>query len=399
MHNWEKKIDINRVFVLQPTRPLTYFGVGALGKLDGILTDMARQGHRALLVVTDPTGYKACGAWDTVRPLLDSTFRWAHYDGARSNPTFANCDAAAAVGAELRADAVLAIGGGSALDTAKTAAVLLRHPGKKAFDFYEKGAVIKDAAPLVAINTAHGTGSECNAFAMAQSDGEGKPAMHSPYLYPAYTIEDPALTVTLPARHTLFTAMDAINHALEAATAVNTSPYCIALAKEAVRLASLWLPTAMAQPGNLAARYWLMYASAIAGISYDLGMLHITHALEHAMSSFNATISHGEGLSILLPAVLREIYPAAPEILAELLAPIAPGLAGLPGEAETAAAIMKEWLVGVGQPINLSSYFTGADVPALTRMALKSPFSKQLLPLAPIRVDEAVVQRIFQKSL
>ena len=95
-------------------------------------------------------------------------------------------------------------------------------------------------------------------WCMAQSDGEGKPAIRSPHLYPAYTIEDPALTVTLPVKHTVFTSVDALCHAVEAATAVTASPYCISLAKEAVRLTSIWLPTAIAQPGNLAARYWLM---------------------------------------------------------------------------------------------------------------------------------------------
>jgi len=399
MCSWEKKIDIGRVFLLQPTRPLTYFGVGALAKLDGILAELSRQGHRAVLVVSDAVAYKACGAWATVEPLLTASFAWRLFDGARSNPTFANCDAAAAVGAAIQADMVLAIGGGSALDTAKTAAVLLKHPGRDAADFYEKGAPIKGALPVVAINTVHGTGSECDGFAMAQSDGQGKPAIRSPFLYPTYTIEDPALTVTLPVRHTVFTTVDALCHALEAATAVTASPYAIALAKEAVRLIALWLPTAIAQPGNLAARYWLMYASAVAGISFDLGMLHVAHALEHAMSALNATITHGEGLGILLPAVLRELYPAAPEILAELLRPIAPGLVGLPGEADTAVEIVREWLATVGQPTSLAPYFTGADVPALTRMTLKAPFSKQLLPLAPIRVDETVVQRIFQKSL
>ena len=113
----------------------------------------------------------------------------------------------------------------------------------------------------------------------------------------------------------------------------------------------------------------------------------------------SSDLTHGEGLGILLPAVLRELYPAAPEILAELLRPIAPGLVGLPGEADTAVEIVREWLATVGQPTSLAPYFTGADVPALTRMTLKAPFSKQLLPLAHIRVDETVVQRIFQKSL
>ena len=399
MGSWEGKIDSNRIFVLQPTRPLTYFGVGALTKLAGILADMAKAGQDRILVVTDPVAYKACGAWDTVRPLLDAHVAWEHYDGVRPNPTYCNCEAAAKLGRAMDANAVLAIGGGSAMDTAKTAAVLLRHPTKKAVDFYEKGVAITGALPLVAINTSHGTGSECCSFAVAQSDGENKPALHSPHLYPAYAIDDPKLTLSLPPKQTVSTAMDALNHAIEAATATTASPYAVCLAKEAARLVMTYLPAAIVQPGNLTARYWLMYASAIAGVSADLSLLHITHALEHAMSALNADVTHGDGLGILLPAVIREIYPAVPEVLAEILAPIAPELAGIPGETDIAVDRIKEWFAVVGQPTSMSAYFTGADVPALTRMGMKSGLARLLLPLAPIRVDSNVVERIFQHAL
>ena len=399
MGSWQCKIDVNKLFILQPTRPTTLFGIGAVAKIDAILADMAQAGCDAVLVVTDPVAYKASTAWDIVRPALDAHVAWNLYDGVRPNPTFANCEAAAKAGRSINAKAVLAIGGGSAMDTAKTAAVLLAHPGKKATDFYEKNAPITGALPIVAINTSHGTGSECSAYAVAQSDGEDKPVLHSRHLYPTYTIEDPRLTVSLPPKQTVATAIDALTHALEAATATTASPYSICLAKESIRTIASFLPTAIRQPGNLTARYWLLYASAIAGISFDLGSLHISHALEHAMSTLNADVTHGDGLGILLPAVLREIYPATPEILADLLHPIAPDLTGNPGETDTAVERLKQWFASIGQPTSMSAYFTGADVPALTRMAVKSPLSKILLPLAPIRVDGSVVERIYQNSL
>jgi alcohol dehydrogenase len=399
MGGWERKVDLNRVYVLQPTRPLTFFGVGALAKLDGILADMAKTGQDSLLVVTDPVAHKASGAWDTVRPMLDRHVAWAHYDDVRSNPTYANCEAAAKAGKTARAKAVLAIGSGSAMDTAKTAAVLLAHPGRRAVDFYERGTPINAALPIVAVNTSHGTGSECNSFAVAQSDGEDKPVIHSPHIYPAYAIEDPKLTTSLPVRHTLSTTMDAINHAVEGATSLSATPYSICLAREVLRLAAAYLPTALRQPDNLTARYWLMYASAIAGMGCDLGLLHITHSLEHAMSAVNADIPHGEGLGILLPAMVREIYPAVPEVLAEILAPIVPGLAGLPGEADAVVARLREWFAFLGQSTSMTAYFTGADIPVLTRIVMKSSLNKMLLPLAPVRVDAGVVERIFQHSL
>jgi alcohol dehydrogenase class IV len=179
MSNWESKVDINRVFVLQPTRPVTYFGVGSIGKVGEILEDMAQKGQGKILVVTDKIAYKASGAWDTVEPALQKyATTWELYDNVRPNPTYDNCEEAASMGADMKADCILTIGGGSSMDTAKTAAVLIKHPGKKSVDFYERGEPITGAVPLIAVNTTHGTGSECDAFAVAQSDGEDKPAIN-----------------------------------------------------------------------------------------------------------------------------------------------------------------------------------------------------------------------------
>ena len=399
MTAWEKKIDIRKIFVLQPTRPVTYFGVGAVARIDGILEGLAAKGTDKFLVVTDAVAYKASGAWKTVKPALDARVAWKHYDKVRPNPTYANCEEAAAMGLDCGAGAILAIGGGSAMDTAKTAAVLMKHPGKKSVDFYEKGEPITGALPLVLINTSHGTGSECDAFAVAQSDGEDKPAINSPHIYATFTIEDPALTATMPTKQTISTSIDAVNHALEAATTITTTPYSIGLARDAIRLVATYLPTAIVEPGNLTARYWLMYASAIAGISFDLGLLHITHAMEHAMSTLNASVTHGDGLGILMPAMVKEIYPAVPEVVAELFAPIIPGLKGVPGEADYVVEKLRQWCHGVGQSTSMAGCFSEADIPALTKTAMASSLSKMLLPLAPVPVTEELVARIFRNSL
>ncbi|WP_029457444.1 iron-containing alcohol dehydrogenase [Solidesulfovibrio alcoholivorans] len=399
MADWEKKIDIRKVFVLQPTRPTTYFGVGAVGKVGDILAGLAAKGTGKVLVVTDAVAYTASGAWKTVKPALDAHVAWKHYDKVRPNPTYANCEEAAAMGLDFGAGAILAIGGGSAMDTAKTAAVLMQHPGKKSVDFYEKGEPITGALPLVLINTSHGTGSECDAFAVAQSDGEDKPAINSPHIYATFTIEDPALTATMPTKQTISTSIDAVNHALEAATTITTTPYSIGLARDAIRLVATYLPTAIVEPGNLTARYWLMYASAIAGISFDLGLLHITHAMEHAMSTLNAAVTHGDGLGILMPAMVQEIYPAVPEVVADLFAPIIPGLKGVPGETDFVVGKLRQWCHGVGQATSMAAYYSEADIPALTQTAMASSLSKMLFPLAPVPVSEELIARIFRNSL
>lgn len=396
----ENKIDINKVFTLQPARPVTYFGVGAINKIEDIVKSLRNSGHGKILVVTDTVAYKACGAWDIVEPVLNKEAEgFEHYSDVRPNPTYDNCEEAARLGEKMQATAVLAIGGGSVIDTAKTVAVLMYHPGKKAVDFYEKGESITGALPIVAINTAHGTGSETDAFAVAQSDGHDKPAINSPHIYPTYSIDDPQLTLTLPLKQTISTSIDAINHATEAATTITTNPYSIALSREAIRLVSKYLPQAIVEPKNLVSRYWLMYASAIAGISFDIGLLHITHVLEHAMSAINPEVTHGEGLGILLPAVIKEIYHAVPEVLADIYHPIVPELKGLPGEDSFAAERIKEWLSMVGQPTSMGKYFSEKDISKLVEMAKTSIPGKLMLPLAPIPVNDQVLQRIFQESL
>ena len=169
--------------------------------------------------------------------------------------------------------------------------------------------------------------------------------------------------------------------------------------KEAIRLVITYLPTAIVEPGNLTARYWLMYASAIAGISFYQGMLHLTHVLEHAMSAINTKVTHGDGLGILMPAIVQEIYPAVPEVVAELFAPAIPGLKGEPSETAFVVEKLRAWCHSVGQATSMANYYSAADIPALVKMTMDSSLSKVLLPLAPVKVDVAMVERIFRNSL
>jgi alcohol dehydrogenase class IV len=135
-----------------------------------------------------------------------------------------------------------------------------------------------------------------------------------------------------------------LNHVNEASTTLARNPYTILLAKEAVRLIAHYLPQALSHPNDLNARYYLLYASMLAGLAIDYSYTHLTHVLEHPLSALNPDLPHGLGLAILLPAVVKEIYPAVPEILAEIYEPIVPGLKGVPGEAEKLACGIKDWL-------------------------------------------------------
>ena len=398
---WEEKIDIYNVFKLQPARPVTYFGVGALDKIDEILAALKSEGIDRVIVITDSTVYKVTGAWDKVRPALEKHgISYVVWEGVRPNPTYAGCDEAARVAREAGAKAVIAIGGGSHIDTGKTVAALLKMPDKTAQELYEKIIEIKDAIPIVAINTTHGTGSQVNNFAVAQSDGGYKPIIFGPALYPRYTIEDPTLTKTLPLKHTIATSLDALNHAFEACTTLTRNPYSTLLALKAAELIYRWLPVAIREPQNIRARYWLMLANDLAGIAFDIALLHLTHALEHPLSALKPEVTHGLGLAALMPSVVKRTCRVLPEVCAAFFHPIMPDLKGVPGEADQIAIRLEKWLASVGAPYKLRDFGFGKDdIPALVKNAMTSPMSPYLFRVSPIEVTEDLVREIYTESL
>ncbi len=397
---WETKISKEMVFELR-CKTTCYFGIGALKKIHDIAKDLKARGIDKVAVITDGTVYRVTGAWDEVEPALKAAgIEYTLYTGVVPNPTVDNVDEATKLAREFGAGAVIGIGGGSHIDTAKSVAVLLEYPDEDARSLYELKFVPEKAAPIIAINTTHGTGTEVDRFAVASILEKGyKPAIAYDCIYPLYAIDDPVLMKTLPPNQTKFTSIDAVNHVTEAATTLLASPYTILLAKETIRLVSRYLPQALAHPEDLTARYYLLYASAIAGICFDNGLLHFTHALEHPLSALKPDLPHGLGLAMLLPAVIKHIYPATPEALATIYEPIVPGLKGVPGEAEKAAAGVEKWLFTLGVTEKLETVgFAEDDIPRLVELAMTTPSLDLLLSMAPIKATKEVIESIYRDS-
>jgi len=296
---------------------------------------------------------------------------------------------------------VIGIGGGSPIDTAKSVAVMLEYPEYNTKDLYTFKFTPTTAKPIIAINTTHGTGTEVNRFAVVTiSDLEYKPAIAYDCLYPTYAIDDPALMTKLPLRQTLYVSIDAVNHVTEAATTQLTNPLAILLAKETISLVHEWLPVVIKNPENLEARYWLTYAAAMGGTSFDNGLLHITHALEHPLSAIRPELSHGLGLAMILPAVVKEIYASQAEVLAEIYSPVVPGLEGIPEEADLIAAGIENWLFELGITEKLSDLnFTDTDIDRLVKLTRETPSLDGLLAIAPIQVTDEVIRSIYVNSL
>lgn len=384
------------------SKTTVYLGVGAIEKIYDIASNLKNMNIDKVLIVTGRGAYRKTGAWEYVEKALEKeNITYILYNEVTPNPTVDQVDEAARMGNELGAKAVIGIGGGSPIDAAKSVAILLEYKDKTARDIYEFKFTPEKAAPVIAINLTHGTGTEGDRFAVVSiPEKEYKPAIAYDCIYPLYAIDDPQLMVKLPIHQTCYVSVDAINHVVEASTSKVANPYTILLAKETVRLVSRYLPQALQHPGDLTARYYLTYASLIAGICFDNGLLHFTHALEHPLSGVKPDLSHGLGLGILLPAVIKEIYPSVSEVLADILSPIVCGLEGNPGEAEIVAKGIEKWLYSIGITEKLTDLgFKENDVEKLTKLAFETPSLDLLLSMAPIDADEKVVSNIFRNSL
>lgn len=396
---WEKDINVNEVKEIR-VKTTTYLGAGAIQKFNDIAKELAHKGLDKVVILTGKSAYKKTGAWDVVsKALEENNIEYALFDKITPNPQHLDVDEAAKLGKEISAKAVIGIGGGSPIDSAKSVAILLKYPEKTAAELYELKFVPEEAAPVIAINLTHGTGTEVDRFAVVSiPEKEYKPAIAYDCIYPMYAIDDPALMTSLPKFQTMSVSVDAINHVFEAATSLAANPFSILCAKETVRLVHEYLPKALEDGKDIEARYYLSYASMIAGTSFDNGLLHFTHALEHPLSAIKTDLTHGYGLGILLPAVVKQCFDAKKGTIEEIFEPIFSGAKDL--NAEKAAELTRDWLKSVGLTQTLKDEgFTEGDLDKLTDLAFTTPSLDGLLGCAPIEATKEVVRNIYKESL
>ena len=394
---WEKDIDIHEVREIR-TRTSVYFGCGAINKIQNIAKDFKSKGLDKVIVMSGRNAYKATGAWAVVEEALKANgIAYVNYDGVTPNPTTIAVNEAAKIAKDFGAKAIIAIGGGSPTDAGKSVAILLKYPDKTANDIYEFTFTPTEAAPIVAINLTHGTGTETNRFAVVTiPEKEYKPAIAYDCIYPMYAIDDPALMTKLSPKQTRYVSIDAVNHVVEASTSTVASPYAVTLAREVITLVAKYLPKAIENPDDLEARYYLAYAAMLGGVCFDNGLLHYTHALEHPLSAVKPELSHGLGLAMLLPAVVKNIYAAKAETLKYILEPIT----GEINNAEAAANGVYEWLKSVGVPSKLKDEgFSESDIPNLVNLAFTTPSLDGLLAIAPTKATKEAVEEIYRNSL
>ncbi|WAH36496.1 iron-containing alcohol dehydrogenase [Alicyclobacillus dauci] len=278
------------------------FGVGAVNRLPENLTS-AGFGRRIMLV-TDP-GLVTAGIAARVTDLLEANgFSVTLFDLVKPNPRDSDCLEGAAKFRSRWCDALVAVGGGSAMDTAKTIALLARHGGTP--QQYADGELsYGEVAPVACVPTTAGTGSEVTRSAViTEEKTHRKMTLKHEWLRPQLAVLDPVLTRTVPKTITAATGVDALVHAIEGYTCKRTQPISQAFGAQAMSLIYRALPTAYENPDDIEARSDMLLGSLLAGLCFGSADVASVHCLAEALGGLYDT-PHGLANAVFLLPVLK----------------------------------------------------------------------------------------------
>ena len=269
-----------------------------------------RIGMKKPLIVSD-AGVRAAGVLDLALAALGA-LPHAVFDATPSNPTEAAVRAAVAVYQAQGCDGLIAVGGGSSIDLAKGVAILATHPGAlKTYATIEGGSnkITEAVAPLIAVPTTAGTGSEVARGAIVIVDDGRKLGFHSWFLMPKAALLDPDLTLALPPGLTAATGMDAIAHCLETFMAPAVNPPADGIALDGLARGWAHIERATRDGQDREARWNMMSASMQGAMAFQKG-LGCVHSLSHSLGGVNPRLHHGTLNAMFLPAVVLFNAPA-----------------------------------------------------------------------------------------
>ncbi|MBN9448927.1 MAG: iron-containing alcohol dehydrogenase [Bosea sp.] len=338
------------------------------GELKTVADGLAQLGISRPLIVTD-RGLAATDLIDRLRAASSVLGNAALFSETPTNPTEEAVLAALAVYREHGCDGLVAIGGGSPIDLAKGVALLAGHDGPLETYAAILGGIPKitaKVAPVIAIPTTAGTGSEVGRAALITLNDGRKLGFISPHLIPKLAVCDPDLTLGLPSWLTAATGMDAITHCIETYLSPRDNPVAEAIALDGLKRAVGHIERAVADGSDREARKEMLMAALQGGLTFQKG-LGAVHALSHPLGGLKQiSLHHGTLNAVLLPAVLRFNEPSAKEKYAEIRRTL-----GLAPDADLAA-----WIAGLtarlGMPASLSAMGVPHEVlPAIAQAAVQ----------------------------
>jgi len=288
-------------------------GVGSASRLGSLLRE---HGATRVLIITDP-GLRKTGMVDDVAAHIRKAGLSVHiHSEIPANPSTGSLDVATDVARDCRADYVVAIGGGSALDASKAVA-LLANTELSAETLTGSEEISAPALPIAAIPTTAGTGAETNGFGVMESSDHRKVYIGSDQTVPELVILDAELTLGLPATVTAACGFDAIIHGAESLLSAGATTLSRAYAAESLRLATAALPVVVADGSDIEGRSQMMVGAHLAGRALTLSGLGLVHGIGHSITATNGT-PHGVALASVAGPAMRFGIDAAPARYADL---------------------------------------------------------------------------------
>jgi alcohol dehydrogenase len=383
------------------------FGRNAVRDLGPILD---RLGSKRVFVVTDKV-LAGVGIVDQVRAAAGRAVEV--FDGGEPEPTLGMVQTCIAAARACRPDTIIGLGGGSNMDAAKLAAVVLGHGGDVR-DYVGENKVPGPIVPLVCVPTTAGTGSEVSQAAVfTNTDIPLKVSVLSYHLRPAAAVVDPLLTVSCPPKVTADSGIDALTHAIDGFTAVDNAayplppgetsvyqgknPFADLCAEKAIILVGRYLRRAVRDGNDLEARDGMALAATLGGLAFSNAGVALVHAMEYPVGAA-VHCSHGAGNGLLLPYVMRYNMPAREEAfgyIAELLGDDTTGEHEA-GAAESAIRAVEDLRRDIGIPTRLRDI--GVTEAMLRPFAEKAFSFKRLMRVNPRYPTQDEIEQVFRTA-
>jgi alcohol dehydrogenase class IV len=362
------------------------FGNGSSKKVGEIAK---RMNWKKAFIVTDP-GIKKAGLLDGILEALESCkVSYYIYDEVQPNPTDVGVEKASKIFKEEKSDFIIAVGGGSSMDTGKGIALLSTNSGRirdyeiRGIEDLTKGKIKNHLSPLITVPTTAGTGSEIDFWAVI-IDTERKFKMclgqaplypGGPYLGAVFALVDPLMTLTLPQSQTASTGIDALSHAIETYVSKGSPPIVEPLALHAIELISKCLPLAYADGNNIEARENMMFAAHIAGLCENLANCGIMHSLAEVVGGMYWNVPHGSAIAVFMPEVMEFNRMSAPEKFKKIAIAMGENVKGLSLREASMKSIdaVKNLIDDLEMPKNLKNLGVKEDdLPEIAKKALET---------------------------
>ena len=374
------------------------FGAGKLQELH----NEKLPGKKALVVISNGKSTKLNGSLAALEKELSlAGVEFALFDKISANPLEPIVQDGVEFGRANGVDFVIALGGGSVIDSAKAIAAMIPQNGGRVWDYMATGTSEHrpfNAAPLptVAITTSAGTGSEVDGGSVITSPiTHEKAAFFGPC--PVLAIVDPALMLTVPPKFTAYQGFDALFHSTEGFISKYCNEMAALVEREAIRRVARSLPTAVADGQNLEARTDVAFANTLSGYSMDVGTCTSEHSIEHALSGEHQELPHGAGLIMISLAYYRHFIEAGacPERFVEMAKLLGKADASKPGDFLTALADLQK-SCGVDD-LKMSDYgIKPEEFPGMAKLARNA--LGPLFDCDPIPLSDDDVVKILKES-